>query len=69
MLMLIGMASVLTFLTVLILAISLMTRVIRRVAPEIISEPGPLEPHQDARLVAVISAAIHQHRQHSQRRR
>jgi len=72
-LMLFGMGTVLFFLTLLVIAISLMSRFIQRFFPEV--EPAlnhgadaanqsvaPGLPIENANLIAVISAAIHQHR-------
>ncbi len=79
-LMLFGMGTVLVFLTVLVLAITLMSWVLKRYFP--VLETAPEANHSkgaaaapattfaagDATLVAVISAALHQHRsKHSDR--
>jgi len=70
MLMVIGMSSVLIFLTLLIVVVTVMTRLVRRFVPEVIPSNNAIsDPNQDGRLVAVISAAIHRHRQHTQRKR
>ena len=73
-LMLFGMGTVLAFLTVLVLSISLMSWVLARYFPVVetpsivgpstkASPPGVLgSAAEDATLVAVISAAIHRHR-------
>jgi len=54
-LMLTGMGTVFVFLTVLVVALSLMSRLLGR-------EPVPAEAGPDAETVAAISAAIEQHR-------
>lgn len=54
-LMLTGMGTVFVFLTVLVLALNLMSRLLGR-------EPAPAEVGPDAETVAVISAAIERHR-------
>ncbi|MBE9538262.1 MAG: OadG family protein [Proteobacteria bacterium] len=73
-LMLFGMGTVLAFLSVLVLSITLMSWILARYFP-VVEMPqgsgaspgrppvGVLEsPAEDARLIAVISAAIHRHR-------
>jgi oxaloacetate decarboxylase gamma subunit len=73
-LMLFGMGTVLVFLTVLVLAIALMSWVLRRYFPEPETDSKTNRPRGsaaapatafaagDATLVAVISAALHRHR-------
>ncbi len=73
-LMLFGMGTVLVFLTVLVLAIALMSWVLQRYFPVLETDPEANRPKGtaaasatafaagDATLVAVISAALHQHR-------
>lgn len=73
-LMLFGMGTVLAFLTVLVLSITLMSWILGRyfpvaeVSPGSGSSPGRSpagvldSPVEDANLIAVISAAIHRHR-------
>lgn len=65
-----GLGTVFIFLTVLVFATVLMSAVIQRFVAtpaSALSVPSPVssvsEPHLDDSLVAVISAAIHQHRQ------
>ena len=67
--MLFGMGTVLVFLTVLVLAITLMSWILQRYFPVVEANPAqksPLAPASpvlaDANLVAVITAAIHRHR-------
>lgn len=65
-LMLYGMGTVVVFLALLVLATSIMSRLVGRYFPEPEPElPAPRKaaaPAVDPQLVAVISAAIHQHR-------
>ena len=68
-LMLFGMGTVLVFLTLLVLAITLMSWILQRYFPVVeVSESrtnpvaSPTPALGDANLVAVITAAIHQHR-------
>jgi oxaloacetate decarboxylase gamma subunit len=68
-LMLFGMGTVVMFLALLVLATALMSRVVERFFPEPEPEPLPVRlsgkpsaPERDAQLLAVISAAIHRHR-------
>jgi oxaloacetate decarboxylase gamma subunit len=73
-LMLFGMGTVMVFLTVLVLSITFMSWILKRYFPvvETLSEsglsakPSPVgvsgTATEDAKLVAVISAAIHRHR-------
>lgn len=73
-LMLFGMGTVLAFLSVLVLSITLMSWVLRRYFPVVEAPPGSglsaKSPPagvsgvatEDAKLVAIISAAIHRHR-------
>ena len=70
-LMLFGMGTVILFLGLLVLATTLMSRILARYCPE--PEPTPTPARvpgtpvaADSELVAVISAAIHQHRNHTQ---
>ena len=62
---LIGMGTVFLFLTLLIIATGLMSRAASRWAPEELARStGPGSPPQDdEQVVAVISAALRQHRQ------
>jgi oxaloacetate decarboxylase gamma subunit len=62
-LMLFGMGSVVIFLSLLVLATILMSRLVRRFLPAVV-EPVPeaVALQTDAHLLAVISAAVHQHR-------
>ncbi len=62
----IGMGVVFTFLAVLVLATSTMSKLIVRYAPQPLSS-GPASPSvgstvDDGELIAVIGAAIHRHR-------
>ena len=69
-LMLYGMGTVVLFLALLVIATSTMSRLLSRYLPE--AEPAPAAPslpgvrtatpEQEAQLVAVITAAIRQHR-------
>ncbi len=68
-LMLFGMGTVLAFLTVLVLAITLMSWILQRYFPVVEASPAQkssLAPAStalsDANLIAVITAAIHQHK-------
>ena len=68
-LMLFGMGTVLLFLSLLVVSITLMSWILQRYFPEpevpatAAASSGALEvPPNDANLVAVISAAIHRHR-------
>jgi oxaloacetate decarboxylase gamma subunit len=68
-LMLFGMGTVLVFLSVLVVSITLMSWILRRYFPEaevpptVVRSSGALDVTlSDANLVAVISAAIHKHR-------
>ncbi|TXS95382.1 oxaloacetate decarboxylase [Parahaliea maris] len=69
-LMLYGMGTVVVFLALLVLATTVMSRLVERYFPEPEPElPAPrkaaalaADPAADPQLVAVISAAIHQHR-------
>ena len=56
-LMLIGMGTVFTFLTLLVFFSTIMSRVVRQIAPPV----DPLDLDRD-KLVAVISAAVRAHR-------
>lgn len=68
-LMLYGMGTVIVFLTLLVLATILMSRLVGRFFPEPEIRPtaarqasGAPAPAQDTQLMAVIAAAIHKHR-------
>jgi oxaloacetate decarboxylase gamma subunit len=66
-LMLFGMGTVVLFLALLVLATTLMSRLVTRYFPEPEPAPVPARPASapvvaDTELVAVISAAIHRHR-------
>ena len=67
-LMLFGMGTVIVFLGLLVLATTVMSRLVARYFPEPEPAPapvrvaGPTSAAADDELVAVISAAIHQHR-------
>ena len=61
-LMFIGMGTVFAFLTMLVVIISLVSKVITRYFPEAEALSESAEPQQDKTLVAVITAAIAQHR-------
>jgi oxaloacetate decarboxylase gamma subunit len=63
-LMLFGMGTVVVFLSLLVVVTSAMSALVRRFAPaeEIIPAPAPREKPADDVLLAVITAAIHQHR-------
>jgi oxaloacetate decarboxylase gamma subunit len=68
-LMLFGMGTVLVFLSVLVVSITLMSWILQRYFPEPEVPPGAASSASalevtlnDANLVAVISAAIHKHR-------
>ncbi len=68
-LMLYGMGTVIVFLTLLVLATILMSRLVGRFFPEPEIRPTPARqafgapaPAQDKQLMAVIAAAIHKHR-------
>ena len=69
--MLFGMGTVITFLTLLVVAIGLMHRLLERFYPApaaVASADGAAVPHDGAaqkELVAVIAAAVHRHRQQS----
>ena len=75
-LMLVGMATVFVFLTILVLATSLMSRLVNRFAPSVALEPGsgsesvmsPSLAGVDATRIAVMAAAITQHRQRQNQR-
>ena len=71
-LMLFGMGTVILFLALLVLATTLMSRMLVRYFPE--PEPAPAQARgagtpvvADSELVAAISAAVHQHRNRQQR--
>ncbi len=67
-LMLFGMGTVFVFLTLLVASATLMSFLVRRLAPAGVAPPvlpgaAPVvPPARDADLTAVITAAIHQHR-------
>ncbi len=67
-LMLFGMGTVIVFLGLLVLATTVMSRLVSRYFPEPEPAPapvrvaGPTSASPDDEVVAVISAAIHQHR-------
>jgi oxaloacetate decarboxylase gamma subunit len=62
----IGMGVVFTFLIVLVMVTNSMSRLVLRFAPEAVTAvqggPTPGARLDDAQLIAIISAAIHQHR-------
>ncbi len=66
--MLLGMGTVVVFLTTLVLATRLMSLVVRRIAPEVAPEPAgdpdstAAPATQDSEILAAITAAIHRHR-------
>lgn len=70
-LMLFGVSTVVIFLSLLVLAIGLASRVIQRFFPEAVPAqparspvpPAASEPTVDAERIAVIAAAVYQHRQ------
>ena len=62
-LMLFGMGTVIVFLSLLVVVTSTMSALVQRYLPEPPPpEPGSNQPVADATLLAVITAAIHQHR-------
>ncbi len=63
-LMLIGMGTVFSFLTLLVFATLGMSALARRLQPQASAAPGTggAQPPTDPALVAAITAAIHQHR-------
>ncbi|MCG8671708.1 MAG: OadG family protein [Pseudomonadales bacterium] len=66
-LMLLGMGAVFVFLTVLVFTTTFMSRIIGKYAPTRpavakASTPQPVAVNDDKQLMAVITAAIHQHR-------
>ncbi|ALM51421.1 OadG family protein [Halomonas huangheensis] len=68
-----GMGFVFVFLTVLVVTVTLMSRVIGRFFPQPVAPTAAprkatvASPQQDETLMAVIAAAIHQHRQRHRR--
>lgn len=62
MLMLIGMGTVFCFLTLLVICISLSSRILNRLWPEEVPAPTQVPAKQDDTLVAVITSAVHQYR-------
>lgn len=64
-LMLLGMGFVFVFLTALVLATNLMSRLVQRFFPDL-PPPQKAAPHQDSSqatpVIAAITAALHQHR-------
>ena len=71
-LMLFGMGTVVVFLTLLVLATTTMSSLVQRFFPEPVEaapRPVPAAPGSpaDPRLAAVISAAVHHHRQRQSR--
>jgi oxaloacetate decarboxylase gamma subunit len=63
-LMLVGMGTVFVFLTLLVIATTLMSRIVLRIAPP--QPDAPADGQSDATLVAVIAAAIAKHRERQQ---
>ncbi|MEP5766424.1 MAG: OadG family transporter subunit [Halieaceae bacterium] len=62
-LMLFGMGTVITFLTLLVIVTSVMSALLRRFAPEpVADETTGSAAATDSTLLAVIAAAIHKHR-------
>ena len=62
-LMLFGMGTVIVFLTLLVMITGAMSALVNRFAPEPpAATPEPGAPVENQELLAVISAAIHQHR-------
>lgn len=57
-LMLVGMGTVFTFLTLLVLSTSLMTAAVRRFLPETSALPAGGAPASEGELLAVVSAAV-----------
>ncbi|GAB2780060.1 OadG family protein [Halomonas shantousis] len=70
-LMLFGMGFVFVFLSVLVIAMSAMSRLVMRFAPQAApasrKSSTAVPAHEDGELVAVISAAIQRHRQRRDR--
>ena len=71
-LMLFGMGTVVVFLGLLVLATTLMSRLVARYFPEPAPAPAPVRPAggnvtTEDELAAVISAAVHQHRNRRRR--
>jgi oxaloacetate decarboxylase gamma subunit len=61
-LMLIGMSTVFLFLSLLVILISLSSKVITRFWPEEVETPATKTAQEDDTLIAVIATAIHQYR-------
>ena len=64
-LMLVGMGFVVSFLTILVLLLNLMEKIICQEAIEVVSNSA--NQTDNSQLLAVISAAVHQHRQQSKK--
>lgn len=64
-LMLAGMGTVFVFLTALVIATTLMSRLVQRYSPA--PAPGRSGPGDDGEVVAAITAAIAQHRRRDER--
>ena len=62
-LMMVGMGFVVSFLTILVLLLNLMEKIIGQEVVEV--APSSTPQTDKSRLMAVISAAVHQHRQQS----
>lgn len=63
----VGMGFVFVFLTILVLTTTLMSLLVRRLAPtpeplNTAVTPNSSDPHEDAVLMAVIGAAVHRYR-------
>jgi len=61
-LMLVGMGTVFTFLTLMVFATGLMSRIVLRLVPSSESEQGSTGTGDDAEVIAAITTALHQHR-------
>ena len=65
-LMLIGMGIVFAFLTMLVVLVNIMSSMIQRFFPEVpvtaVTPASALTSHTDARVIAAITAAVHQYR-------
>jgi oxaloacetate decarboxylase gamma subunit len=66
-LMLVGMGTVFTFLTLLVLSTSLMTAAVRRFLPETLPAAGEGAPASEGELLAVVSAAVSAYRSRGDR--
>lgn len=64
-LMLVGMGFVISFLTILVLLLSLMEKIIGQEVVEVAANSA--NQTDNSQLLAVISAAVHQHRQQSKK--